>query len=480
MRHIAYVLWVPCVLLAATGCRTKAPPPRADIQAQALTNNIADLSNAVWRAGAPAAGVIQDNWLASFNDAQLSALVNEALTNNLDLKAASIQVEKAAAQVDMAKSALRPAIRVLGTGGINASGGDASSALKAISLGVSWEPDLWGRMRYGRNAAQSSYESMQADFEFGRQSLAASVARAWFLATETLLQQQISIDMVAAATNLLTIAEKKNSVGAGSEQDVALARANVRNFEDGAKQTQLAHQQALRALELLLGRYPAAELASRADLPALPGPVPVGMPLDMLDRRPDMVAAERRVAAAFHRVGESKAAMLPRISLNASVALLDSDVLQMKEDFENPSLGAGGSLIMPIYQGGSLRTQVKIRTIEQKAAVAEYGQMALRALGDVENALASGQNLAEREEILRDLVAQNRRALDLTERSYRIGKSSLAEVQQRQLDLNSARLVLLRVQSEALSQRVNLHLALGGSFQERPTETAKADATKKE
>ena len=138
MRFAPYVLCVPLVACLAAGCRTKAPPERGVIQAQALTNNIADLSNAVWRAGAPAAGAIQDNWLASFNDAQLMALVNEALTNNLDLKAASFQVEKAAAQVDLAKSALRPAIRVLGTGGINASGGDASSALQAISLGVSW------------------------------------------------------------------------------------------------------------------------------------------------------------------------------------------------------------------------------------------------------------------------------------------------------------------------------------------------------
>ncbi|HEY8241379.1 MAG TPA: TolC family protein, partial [Kiritimatiellia bacterium] len=311
--------------------------------------------------------------------------------------------------------------------------------------------------------------------EFGRQSLAAAVARSWFVATETLLQQQIANDMVAAATNLLTIADKKNAVGAGSEQDVALARANVRNFEDGAKQAQLAHQQALRALELLLGRYPAAEMASRADFTALPGAVPVGMPLEMLERRPDMIAAERRVAAAFHLVGESKAAMLPRIGLNASVGLIESDVLQLKDEFENPTAGAGGRLNAPLYLGGSLRTQVKIRTLEQEAAITEYGQMALNAISDVETALASGQNLAEREEILRDLVAQNQRALDLTDRSYRIGKSSLADVQQRQIDLGSARLVLLRVQSEALTQRVNLHLALGGSFQERQQDIAASD-----
>jgi multidrug efflux system outer membrane protein len=475
MRLAPHWVVIACAALAFAGCRTKPPPERGDIQAQAFTNHFS-VSNAAWRAGAMPTGAIQDNWLSSFNDTQLDALVEEALTNNLDLAAAALQVERAAAQVDLARSALRPAIRVLGSGGIKGSGGDgeANSPLNIISAGVSWEPDLWGRLRYGRNAAQSAYESVQADFEFGRQSLAASVARSWFMATETLNQQRIADEMVGAAAELLKVAENRHRVGAGSEQDVALARANVRSFEDNARQTRLAHQQAVRAVELMLGRYPAAELEARPELAQLPGPVPVGMPLDMLERRPDLVGAERRVAAAFNRVGESKAAMLPRIGLNASVGLIDSEVLQLKDDFENPSLGAGGRVVAPIYLGGALRTQVKIRTIEQKAAIAEYGQMALRAIGDVESALATGANLAERESILADLVEQNARALELTDKSYRIGKSSLADVQQRQIDLNASRLVLLRVRSEALNQRVNLHLALGGSFEQPAPETTPA------
>jgi outer membrane protein TolC len=203
------------------------------------------------------------------------------------------------------------------------------------------------------------------------------------------------------------------------------------------------------------------------------------MPLDMLDRRPDMIAAERRVASAFHRVGEAKAARLPRLVLNASVGLIESDVLQLKEDFENPTAGAGAWLSAPIYMGGALRTQVRIRTLEQKQAVAEYAQMALRAIGDVENGLSASQTLAEREIILRDLVAQNQLALELTEKSYRIGMSDLAAVQQRQIDVSSSWMLLLRVQSEALSQRVNLHLALGGGFKERPLEELAAAPAKK-
>ena len=110
-------------------------------------------------------------------------------------------------------------------------------------------------------------------------------------------------------------------------------------------------------------------------------------------------------------------------------------------------------MIAPIYQGGALKAQVEIRTLEQKEAVAQYANLALRALGDVENALAAGNTLAERDRLLRGTVADNERALDLAQTSYRVGKADLRAVQQQQLNLDSARLALLRVQSEQLSQR---------------------------
>jgi multidrug efflux system outer membrane protein len=278
--------------------------------------------------------------------------------------------------------------------------------------------------------------------------------------------------MVKAAQELLTLGQQRQQVGAGNEQEVVLARANLSSFEDTSRQAGLAHQQALRALELLLGRYPAAELQARSELSKLPGPVPAGMPLEMLERRPDLVAAERRVAAAFNRVGEAKAARLPRLVLNISGGAISSDVLQLKPSFENPTLGAGARLIAPIYQGGALNAQVKIRTSEQKQAVAEYGQMALRALGDVENALATSQNLAERELILRQNLADNQRALQLVQDAYRVGRGDVRAVQQQQLSVHAARLALLRVQGEELTQRVNLHLALGGAWQQPPVNHA--------
>jgi NodT family efflux transporter outer membrane factor (OMF) lipoprotein len=394
------------------------------------------------------------------------------MANNTDLRVGAARVETAAQYVELAKASLRPAISLFGSGGVNMGGGDA---LQMLSLGASWELDVWGRLRYGRNAVQATSASVQADYEFGRQSLAAAVAKSWFTAGETWLQLQLAEQMIASSQDLVTLADKRWQVGSGNEQDVVLARATLGSFQDAAKQVRFAHEQTLRALELLVGRYPATELQARHDLPALPGPTPAGLPLEMLERRPDMIAAERRIAASFNRVGEAKAARLPRISLNANIAAISSDILQLQQDYSNPSGGVGARLLAPIYQGGALKAQVEIRTLEQKEAVAQYAQMALRAIGDVENALAASRTLAERAQLLQRVVADNRRALELVQTSYRVGKGDLRAVQQQQIALQSAQLAALRVQSEQLTQRANLHLALGGSF-EVPAAPPVADA----
>jgi outer membrane protein, multidrug efflux system len=462
------VIAAACVAGLAA-CAVKPPPAPEAVRKDALQ---ATEVRATWARG-DATGTdttptaISDNWLATFNDPQLTALVNEAIARNPDLRAAGARVEQAAAYAHSAQAELLPWFNLLGTGGIKAGGGsDLSSALSGIMLGVSWEPDLWGRLRYGRNAAEDTYASAQADFEFARQSLAAQTARSWFMAIETKLELDAAESMAAAAQSLVSLAQDRQRVGNGSDKDVAMTRAGLGTMEDSARQARLAHEQAVRSLETILGRYPATELAVAMQLPAMPGPVPVGMPLNMLERRPDLIAAERRVAAAFNRIGEAKAAQLPTIRLNASVAALSSDVLQLKNDYSNPSGGAGGTLFAPLYHGGAMRAQVELRTAEQKEAVALYGSQVLRALGDVENALSASQILSQRVGILGQVLADQQKTLEYDQQAYRIGSLDMRSVQQQQQQVQAARVNYLRATSEELSQRVNLHLVLGGSFAE--------------
>ena len=466
----ATALWAFAVA-ALCSCATKPPPSNAEIRQQALEH--VDLDHP-WKATTAASETVQDDWLRSFQDPGLDALVREALANNPDLRVAAARVEQSAQYLVIAKSELRPSVAVAGTGGTKSGGGgDPTSALKGIVAAASWELDLWGRVRYQRNAAQESYASAKSDFEFARQSLAASTAKAWFTATQLALNARIAEEMVKAAQQLQSFAETRERVGAGTDADTAVARATVRQYEDALQQAQYARGQALRALEVLVGRYPAAEVSARAELLAMPPPPPVGMPLQMLERRPDVIAAERRVAAAFNRVGEAKAARLPKISLNLNFGAFDSEILQLKEDFENPTGGIGGRLLAPIYQGGALTAKVEIRTLEQKEAVADYARIALRALNDVESSLAASESLRARVALLTDALGEQTRALDLTQTRYRVGRTDLRAVEQQRLSVQNAEVALLSVRADELAARINLHLALGGSF-EVPQQQAEA------
>ena len=457
-RRLGYGL----IVAALSACALKSPPERAEVAKQALPNVQVP---AAWTSQGGAAGVIADKWLAGFNDPQLDALVQEALVNNPDLQVAAARVEQAAAFVKVAGATLKPQVNALARGG-GALSGD-SSGLEGAGIFANWELDVWGRVRAGREAASLQYGSAALDAEYARQSMAALVAKSWFLATEARLQKAIAEEMVAAASRQVGFAQDRVRVGRGDESDLTLARASLATYRDSVRNLEYSYRQSLRALEALAGRYPAAALDVPAGLAAMPGPVPAGMPAELLERRPDVVAAERRVAASFYRVQEAKAARLPRISLTAAVTSISSELFVLK-DRDNPVWSVGASLTAPLFLGGQLQAQVEVRTAEQKQALAEYGRVGARAFGEVENALSTAFALQEREAILTQAVVDNGRALELANVRFRVGAGDLRAVQQQSLALHAARTALLRVQAERRVQRVNLHLALGGSFEARP------------
>lgn len=440
------------------GCLLKAPPTGSALRDETLSN--APLP-AQWTGARTLPGLVRDGWLATFGDATLESLVDEALAHNTDLQVAAARVAQARGYARAAGAAIYPSVSLLARGGGQLSGDD--SGLSGLLVSASWELDLWGRVRAGRAAARAQYASAESDLEYARQSLAALVAKSWFLATEARLQKGIADDMVRSSEQLVDLARQRLKVGAGNDYDVAVAEASLGGVRDTQRQLELGYLQSQRALEVLLGRYPAARLEAPPALPDLPPPVPAGLPSELLERRPDVVAAERRVAAAFNRVTEAKAARLPTITLTASGSNLTSDFFVLQER-DNPVWSAGASLLAPIYRGGELQAQVEIRTAEQKQSLAEYARAGLRAFNDVENALSSESTLRQRETILAQAVTDSERALDIARQRYRIGAIDLRSVSQQQLASYAAQAALLRVQSEALVQRVNLYLALGGGW----------------
>src|SRR5204862_3111410 len=275
------------VLAALAGCALLAPPDPAEVRKEAMPNVALPDK---WTAQGAAAGVVADGWLASFGDARLDALVREALLNNTDLRVAAARVEQAAAYAKLAGAALYPQVSILARGG-GKLGGDASG-LQGVGLVASWELDLWGRVRSEREATRFQYESTVLDEAYAQQSIAAQAAKGWFLAVEARLQKTLAQDMGRSSESLVSLALDRQRVGRGDDYDVAQARASLQTYRDAAEQFEFAYQQALRSLETLAGRYPAAVLEAPAQLAVKPPPVPAGMPSELLERRPDVVAAE--------------------------------------------------------------------------------------------------------------------------------------------------------------------------------------------
>lgn len=460
-RDIAPLPRWPWLVLATSaalgGCALQSPPDSKKLVETELAHATPPPA---FKAGGVQAAV-QAGWLKSFDDPRLPPLAEEALRYNVDLRIAATRVDMAAAALKAAGGALAPEVNFIGRSGGKSTG--SSGQLSGLLVAASWELDLWGRVRYGRAAADAQYASAQADQRAAQQAIVASLAKAWFLAAEAIEQKRIITEVIESSETLVKLADDRLRVGSGAELDVSIARVNLQNFRDSALQVDYALAQSKRALELLLGRYPAAEIELPATLVALPSAANVGLPSELLERRPDIVAAERRVAAAFARVGEARAARLPRISLTAAVSALTSSTFVLKDD-SDVSGGIGGTIFFPLFTGGQLAAQVELRTAEQQQAAAMYAQTALKAFNEVETALASELSLAAREEVLRQGVDDSVRALGMERTRYHVGSRDLRTVTQQQLATYSATLALLRVRTEQRVQRVQLHLALGGDF----------------
>jgi outer membrane protein, multidrug efflux system len=453
----------PLVLAAAaaalTGCALVTTPDAPQLKDLSLPNTQVP---GQWTGSATTPGPVVNGWLTEFRDPQLEKLVAEAMAYNPDLQIAAARVEAAEASARAAGAALYPQVNLAGHGG-GKLGGDGSG-VQGLGLFASWELDLWGRVRAQRAAAGAQYESQVLDTTYARESIAALVAKSWFLAREAAVQRALAGEMISSSQALVDLSRDRVRVGKADELEVSQAEASALSYQDLQLQAETARQNALRAIEILAGRYPSATIDPGVTLPALPGPVPTGLPSELLERRPDVRAAERRVAAAFYRTQQAEAARLPAISLTAGVSSITSELFVMKER-DNPVWSVGGTILAPIFNAGALQAQVDVRTAEQKAAIADYGRIGSRAFGEVEGALSQSFNLDMRADVLVRAVRANESAVGYARTRYQVGSSDLRGVQQQLLALHAARSTLAHVQSERLIQRVNLHLALGGGFE---------------
>jgi len=438
-----------------------------------------------WTDGSLSTSAAETSWWRGFALSRLDELVAEALEHNYDLQAAATRLQLAQAQARIAGAPLQPQVTATASSsrrkqnfiGLPIPGGGAASSTSdnfGVNLNLSWELDLWGRLRAGQAAALADLQATEADLAGARLSLAAQTARAFFAAVEAGRQVELAratVDNYHISTEQI---HSRYQRGLRSSLDLRLGRANLASAEGLYQQRQQQLDRTLRQLELLLGRYPTASLELPDEFPSLPEEIPAGLPAQLVSRRPDLAAAERRLAAADSRLAEARSALYPRIGLTASGGRSSGELGDLLDgDFGVWSLLA--NLTQPLLQGGRLRAGVDMARAGEELALAIYAGSVLRAYTEVESALAGERFLAAQEIALQTATKEALAARQLAEERYAKGLSDLItmlEAQRRAFDAESR---LLTVRRQRIDARIDLHLALGGGFSASETSADPSD-----
>jgi multidrug efflux system outer membrane protein len=443
------------------GCALTSPPTHTDWVQQALPQQTH--VPPAWKAD-PATGEVANNWLKSLNDPVLDAIVAEAIANNLDLLQAAQRVKIAEQTVVVVGAQMLPQVgAVLGarTTRDNDHASDMNSTLGYA--GASWELDVWGRLRAQRAVAEAGYQASALDYAWARQSLAATAAKLWILTIETRQMLALAGQSVRIFSEQLALVQIRRNSGKDTDLDVVDTRAKLDTAQSQFEAASAAYGEARRALEVLLGRYPAAEIETTATFPPLPPSAGAGLPASLLGRRPDLVAAEHAVLAAFRQQEAAKLALLPSFSFSLIGGRLGDQLLALLN--LNPWLASAGiGMSIPIYEGGALRAQIEIATAQQAQAVAHYGASVLEAWHEVENALANEQILLRRLPFEQRALADQTTAVRIATMQYKAGSRDLLWVSNLQSNLLATEAALIKLSATQRINRIQLYLALGGSF----------------
>ncbi|WP_217478372.1 TolC family protein [Pararobbsia alpina] len=411
--------------------------------------------------------VFRPEWLGFDASGELRGLLDEAFAQNPDLRVAATRVEQTRLQVQLAGAALLPSVNVTAKWSNSLVSADALN-LSGVGASASWEIDLWGATRAGVNASDARYRSVEAAYVYARASLGAATAKAWLLNLQASRQLELMGAIEQSSQRQRDIVLARNEIGKASGIDSAQAQAGVDAVHEQWLAAAQARQAAQRALELLLGRYPQAqiELAGEASsllatqLPA----VPAGVPLDVLERRPDLIASRKAFEAAFFGAQQAKAARLPNLTLTAGAAYLDTSAAMFQGALDSAVFPLGAKISWPLFDGGRRQTQFEISTLQQSEAAAKYAAAIQRALGEVENALAAERQLAQRGTALASQERETSRVVGLAQVQQEVGQVDAYGVLDRQITAYRAQLALLQIETARLTARVDLHLALGGTF----------------
>lgn len=458
MTSVVKLLLV-CSAIALSACHAikASDRPEINFEEQWLLESNADAEQQA----------IEEQWWQQFNSPELNRLVDMALANSPDIRIATERVVQAELQMNSAGASLFPALNLTVNSGVSRnrpnSGDWSNSENSRVSLGMSYELDLWGRVAASRASAKASFVAQSYDYQAARLSLIAGVADAWF--SWLTVQQRLSIveKNIDIAQHSYEIIEARYRNGAIASAELSSQKINLVSQQAALQPLRLQEQQLRASLAILVGQEPYPFVLAREALDDVIAPsVDVGVPADILSRRPDLIAAEARLQAADANVKQARTALLPAISLNLSAGRSATQVLPFNAGSDN--LAASVSLAQMLFDRGRLRNQVKISQSQQIALLEQYRKAIYTALYEVGDALERLETYAIQEQQQEDMLAKYREILRVSNVRYKAGKDDLLSVLNAKRSVFQRQEQLVQIQKARLQASIDLYKALGGAW----------------
>ena len=427
-----------------------------------------------------------DLWWKSFRDGELDSLIERAVEANYDLQLATARVEEARAATGLARSNYYPQagagaavnrVRQTGAGLVPGRGVQLfnyESNSYNIDANLSWEIDLFGRIRRGVEAAQGDLAASEQDRRNVLITVLGDVARYYSQLRGAQLRLEIANQNIAIAEDTLALTRARAAGGQASHRDVAQAEGELEAVRSQPPALKTEIQVAIHRLGVLLGKQPGeleAELSPQAPIPPVPPEAPAGIPSGLLERRPDIRSAEAQLASATARVGIAKADYFPRFTLLGNAGREATQLHDLSLGFGN-YFGAGPSVSLPVFTGGRIRSNVEIQNARVRQTAAEYKSTILRAFEETENALVAYANEQDRRDRLDAAVRSDETSFELANVQYKAGLADFLTVLDAQRQMYASRDLLAQSQTNVTANLIALYRALGGGWSISPNATA--------
>lgn len=468
MNTASPTLVVLLVTGALTGCALPTVGPDYRRPETPVAENYQSAPDTTSAAGN---GIARD-WWRDFGDPDLDRTIATALKENLGLQAALARVEQARALTGEARSAFMPMVGAVGMATREQTSEmttnrfpNSLTTTYRLPLTLSWELDLLGRVRRLNEGARANFAATQELAETTRLAIAAETASTYFALAATDEEARIVADTLALQKEMLSLVEARRDAGRASDLAVEQARLAVSTSEADLAAIANRRSALKNGLAVLLGRAaPAFEIGARAPLHGALPEVPVGLPSELLRRRPDLAAAESGLKAANAQVGVAKAAFFPAISLTGSAGAASAEIDNLFQR-DSRAWSIGPSVYLPLFQGGRLRANHRRSQAAYEEAVAGYRQIVLTAMREVQDALIASQRLTEQSDAIARAVVSARRVRELAETRYLAGGTSYLEVIDAQRTALAVERSAASLAGERWITRVTLIRALGGGWE---------------